>query len=87
MEICLACHHRIVVDDNRIQLGLPEVTLVCFQVEEEPLDCPVCSVWSMPSHIWMEGKKLRPQQALRAGFIHELVDTVEDLIPAAKSWF
>ncbi|MDX1818463.1 MAG: enoyl-CoA hydratase-related protein, partial [Marinobacter sp.] len=27
LEIALACHHRIVLDDERIQLGLPEVTL------------------------------------------------------------
>jgi 3-hydroxyacyl-CoA dehydrogenase/enoyl-CoA hydratase/3-hydroxybutyryl-CoA epimerase len=27
LEIALACHHRIVVDDNKVDLGLPEVTL------------------------------------------------------------
>ena len=27
LEICLACHHRIVVDDSKIQLGFPEVQL------------------------------------------------------------
>lgn len=27
LEITLACHHRIAVDDNKIDLGLPEVTL------------------------------------------------------------
>ena len=27
LEIALACHHRIVADDNRIELGVPEVTL------------------------------------------------------------
>lgn len=26
-EICLACHHRIALDDPSLQLGLPEVTL------------------------------------------------------------
>ena len=26
-EVALACHHRVVVDDLRIQLGMPEVTL------------------------------------------------------------
>ena len=27
LEITLACHHRIVVDDPKVELGLPEVTL------------------------------------------------------------
>ena len=27
LEIALACHHRVVVDDPKVQLGLPEVTL------------------------------------------------------------
>ncbi|MDQ4008343.1 MAG: enoyl-CoA hydratase-related protein, partial [Actinomycetota bacterium] len=27
LEIALACHHRVVADDPRVQLGLPEVTL------------------------------------------------------------
>ncbi|MEO9586495.1 MAG: enoyl-CoA hydratase/isomerase family protein, partial [Marinobacter sp.] len=27
LEICLACHHRVVLDEDKIQLGLPEVTL------------------------------------------------------------
>src|SRR5680860_1454732 len=27
LEIALACHHRIVVDDDKVELGLPEVTL------------------------------------------------------------
>jgi len=27
LEIALACHHRIVVDDPKIQLGFPEVQL------------------------------------------------------------
>ncbi len=27
LEIALACHHRIVADDNRIEIGVPEVTL------------------------------------------------------------
>src|SRR5262249_45663523 len=27
LEIMLACHHRIVVDDSKIQLGFPEVQL------------------------------------------------------------
>src|ERR1017187_2260752 len=26
-EICLACHHRIAVNDSKIQIGLPEVLL------------------------------------------------------------
>ena len=27
LEICLACHHRVVLDDPKLQLGFPEVQL------------------------------------------------------------
>src|SRR5437763_12365845 len=27
LEICLACHHRIALDDSKVQLGFPEVQL------------------------------------------------------------
>lgn len=27
LELALACHHRVAIDDDRTQLGLPEVTL------------------------------------------------------------
>ncbi len=85
-EICLACHHRIAVDDNRIQLGLPEVTLGLLPGGGGTTRLPRLLGMEKAFPYLIEGKKLRPQQALKVGLIHALVDTTEDLIPAAKTW-
>ncbi len=34
----------------------------------------------------LEGKKIRPEQALKSGLVNQLVNTQEELIPAAKQW-
>jgi 3-hydroxyacyl-CoA dehydrogenase/enoyl-CoA hydratase/3-hydroxybutyryl-CoA epimerase len=34
----------------------------------------------------LEGKKIRPEQALKSGLVNQLVDSQEMLIPAAKEW-
>jgi 3-hydroxyacyl-CoA dehydrogenase/enoyl-CoA hydratase/3-hydroxybutyryl-CoA epimerase len=34
----------------------------------------------------LEGKKLRPEQALKSGLVNQLVDSQDMLIPAAKEW-
>ncbi|MDO6575548.1 hypothetical protein Q4528_15660, partial [Staphylococcus pasteuri_A] len=34
----------------------------------------------------LEGKQLRPDAALKMGLVEEMVETVEELVPAAKAW-
>ncbi|AXX32989.1 enoyl-CoA hydratase/isomerase family protein [Actinosynnema pretiosum subsp. pretiosum] len=86
LEIALACHHRVVLDDDRIKLGLPEVTLgllpggggVTRMVRMLGLQA------ALP--LLMEGKQLRPKRALEAGFVDELASSKEDLLAKARAW-
>lgn len=85
-EICLASHHRIAINNPKLKVGLPEVTLgllpggggVARMVRLLGLEA------AFP--FLMEGKQVNPEKALKAGLIHELADDANDLITKAKTW-
>lgn len=87
LEITLACHHRIAVDDDKIKLGLPEVSLgllpggggVTRLVRMLGI-APALMDWLL------QGQQRTPAQAKDKGVIDELVATREELVPAAKAW-
>ncbi|MFN8287869.1 MAG: 3-hydroxyacyl-CoA dehydrogenase NAD-binding domain-containing protein [Chitinophagales bacterium] len=85
-ELALACHRRIVIDNPKIQLGLPEVSLGLM-----PGGGGVTRVVRLlglqPALQYInESKKVTPAQALADGLIHELARDKEDLIAKAKAW-
>ncbi|WP_372729778.1 3-hydroxyacyl-CoA dehydrogenase NAD-binding domain-containing protein [Nocardioides sp.] len=86
-EICLAANHRILVDDNRVEVGLPESTLGLL-----PGGGGVTRVVRLlglqPAlmDVLLPGTRFKPQAALEKGLVHELVATREELVPAAKAW-
>ena len=87
LEIALACHHRIAVNDPKIQFGLPEVTLGLL-----PGGGGVTRIVRMLgiadglTKVLLQGQRLDPAAAQRLGIIDELVDTGAELIAAAKRW-
>ncbi|WP_370248420.1 3-hydroxyacyl-CoA dehydrogenase NAD-binding domain-containing protein [Nocardioides sp.] len=87
LEITLACNRRIVVNDPRIPLGLPEVSLGLL-----PGGGGVTRIVRMFGlqdglmGVLLEGKQFRPDAALKQGLVDELVDSADDLIPTAKAW-
>jgi 3-hydroxyacyl-CoA dehydrogenase/enoyl-CoA hydratase/3-hydroxybutyryl-CoA epimerase len=87
LEIALATHHRIVVDDPKIQLGLPEVSLGLL-----PGGGGVTRITRMLGianglmQVLLQGQRLRPAKALEIGVVSELVASPDDLLPAAKKW-
>ena len=85
-EICLACHHRITVNDSRILIGLPEVLLGLLPGGGGTQRLPRLIGIQEALPFLLEGKKIRPEQALKSGLVDQLVDSQEQLIPAAKQW-
>ncbi|MBP6732085.1 MAG: enoyl-CoA hydratase/isomerase family protein [Chitinophagales bacterium] len=85
-EIPLACHRRIVIDNPKIQIGLPEVTLGLLP-GGGGVTRMVRLLGLQPSLGYLtEGKKVSPQDALRDGLIHELATDKADLLAKAKAW-
>lgn len=86
LEIALACHHRIVLNDNNIQLGLPEVTLGLLPGGGGTQRLPRMIGLEAAFPLLMEGKKLRPSAAQKAGIIDELADSPEDMLAKARAF-
>ncbi|QOK22933.1 enoyl-CoA hydratase/isomerase family protein [Janibacter indicus] len=87
LELALATHHRIAVDDPKIKLGLPEVTLGLL-----PGGGGVTRLVRMLGIQealmgWLlQGQQYAPATAHAKGVIDQLVATREELVPAAKAW-
>lgn len=85
-EICLACNAQVMVRDKKAIVGLPEVTLgllaggggVVRTVNKIGLEKALPYL--------LEGKKVNADAALKSGLINEVVDSLDELIPAAKAW-
>ncbi|MQB14485.1 3-hydroxyacyl-CoA dehydrogenase [Pseudomonas lactis] len=85
-EICLACHHRVALDDKSVQLGLPEVTLGLLPGGGGVVRMVRMLGLEKALPYLLEGKKVRPAQALQAGLIDELAADREALLAQACAW-
>ncbi|HET6447653.1 MAG TPA: enoyl-CoA hydratase-related protein, partial [Conexibacter sp.] len=87
LEICLACHHRIVVDDPKAQLGCPEVTFGLLPgAGGVTRSVRLLGVVPALQHVLLRGQRHQPAAAKELGLVDEIVATREELIPAAKQW-
>ncbi|OOV95533.1 3-hydroxyacyl-CoA dehydrogenase NAD-binding domain-containing protein [Pseudomonas sp. MF4836] len=85
-EICLACHHRIALDDQTLQIGLPEVTLGLLPGGGGVVRMVRMLGLEKALPYLLEGKKVRPQQALQAGLVDELASDREQMLAKARAW-
>ena len=85
LELTLACHYRVVADDSKIQLGLPEIKVGLFPggggTQRLPRLIGVLAALMAIS----EGKSFRPKDALAAGVVHAVVPAA-DVLQNAKDW-
>lgn len=85
-EICLACHYRVALDDKSVQLGLPEVTLGLLPGGGGVVRMVRMLGLEKALPYLLEGKKVRPQQALQAGLVNELAADREALLAQSRAW-
>ncbi len=85
-EICLACHWRIALDASHVQLGLPEVTLGLLPGGGGVVRMVRLLGLEKALPYLVEGKKVRPQEALKAGLIHDIATDSDDLLAKARAW-
>ncbi len=85
-ELCLACNRRIVVDASHAVVGLPEVTLGLLPGAGGVVRLTALIGLEKALPLLLEGKQLRPAEALKQGLVDEIVPTLEELVPAAKAW-
>ncbi|MEZ4860362.1 MAG: 3-hydroxyacyl-CoA dehydrogenase NAD-binding domain-containing protein [Caldilineaceae bacterium] len=86
LELALACHYRIAIDDDRIQLGFPEVGLGLLP-GAGGVARTVRLIGLEQGMEWLsQNKKYSPRQALAAGMIHAVATDRDDLIVQAQDW-
>jgi len=86
LELALACNHRVVWNDRSVQLGFPEVTLGLLPGGGGVVKAIYLMGLMASNEYLLEGKRVAPAKALESGLIDATVDTLEELVPAAKSW-
>ena len=86
LEIALACHHRIILDDGQARLGLPEVKLGLLPGGGGTQRLPRL-VGMQQALQWMsEGSDVRAAQALKSGLVDALATSADDLHAQARAW-
>ncbi|MBA3781076.1 MAG: enoyl-CoA hydratase/isomerase family protein [Nocardioides sp.] len=87
LEIALACNHRIAVDDNRTEIGLPEASLGLLPGGGGVTRVVrMLGIQSALMDVLLQGTRFKPAQAKEKGLVDELVGSQDELAPAAKAW-
>lgn len=85
-ELALSCHHRIALNDARIQVGLPEVSLGVLPGAGGTQRLPRTVGIQAALDIILQGKMVRAPKAVKSGLVDALADSPEALRSAAEAW-
>lgn len=87
LELALACHHRVAVDDPRIRFGLPEVTLGLLPGGGGVTRLVrMLGIQTALMDWLLQGQQRTPADAAARGVVDELVPAAAELVPAARAW-
>lgn len=84
-ELCLGCNARILADDPRAEVGLPEVTLGLLPGAGGCVRLPALIGLEAALPLLLEGRRLTPAEALKAGLVDAVV-APSGVLAAAKAW-
>lgn len=85
LELCLACHYRVIVDDPKAIVGQPEVTIGLLPGGGGTQRLPRLIGIDQALPLLLSGRHLKPAEALQLGVVHAVVPAA-DLIASAKRW-
>ena len=85
LELTLACHYRVVADDSKIQLGLPEIKVGLFPGGGGTQRLTRLIGVQAAMTAMSAGSSWRPNDARGAGVVHEVVARGTE-VEAAKAW-
>jgi len=84
-EVCLACHYRVIADDPKAFVGLPEVKVGLLPGGGGTQRMPRLIGVTQSLPYLLEGGNIPAAEAKKLGLVHEVVPAGE-LIAAAKRW-
>jgi 3-hydroxyacyl-CoA dehydrogenase / enoyl-CoA hydratase / 3-hydroxybutyryl-CoA epimerase len=88
LEIALAAHHRVIVDDAKAVVGFPEVNLGLLPgAGGVTRTVRMIGIANALMQVLLQGmKRFKPAEAKEVGLVDQIVLSADDLIPAAKRW-
>ncbi|WP_201583410.1 3-hydroxyacyl-CoA dehydrogenase NAD-binding domain-containing protein [Psychrobacter jeotgali] len=86
LELALACHYRIAIDNPKTKLGLPEVKLGLLPGGGGTQRLPRLVGIQKALELMTQGKELRPKAALDIGLIDATATDNDDMLAQAKAW-
>jgi len=87
LELALACHHRIAIDDDRAVFGLPEVTLGLLPGGGGVTrTVRMLGIVSALMDVLVQGQRHRAGRAHELGLIDALVADADALLASARGW-
>jgi len=85
LELALACHHRVVVDNPKVLLGLPEVTLGLLPAGGGTQRLPRLIGLKAATELILSGRYIHPDEALDLAIVDQLAKE-EELLATAEKW-
>lgn len=85
LELALACHYRVVMDNPKILLGLPEVTLGLLPAGGGTQRLPRLIGLKAAADLILSGRYVNPAEALELGIVDRVVSE-NDLLETAEKW-
>jgi len=86
-EIALACHRRIVIDDPRIEIGQPEVSLGLLPGANGVVRViRMLGIQKGLMEVLLQGQRLKPAKAKEIGLVDEIVADRATLLARAREW-
>jgi 3-hydroxyacyl-CoA dehydrogenase/enoyl-CoA hydratase/3-hydroxybutyryl-CoA epimerase len=85
-ELALACHRRILVNDPKVVVGVPEVKVGLLPGSGGTQRLPRIAGLKTALDLLLSGRAVQGAEALELGIVDEVVSR-EQLIAAARAWF
>ncbi len=85
LEICLACHYRIVADNPKLNLGFPEVMVGLLPGAGGTQRLPRLMGVQPALPYLLQGKNMNPEKALANNVVHAIAP-LDEIILKAKAW-
>lgn len=84
-ELALACHYRVIVDDTKALVGLPEVNVGLLPGSGGTVRLGIFTGMKTALDLLLSGRSVAPAEALSLGIVDEVVPAAQ-LIERARAW-
>ncbi|MFZ6730887.1 3-hydroxyacyl-CoA dehydrogenase NAD-binding domain-containing protein [Undibacterium sp. Ji42W] len=86
LELALACHYRVALDHPKAKIGFPEVSLGLLPGAGGVVRTVRLLGLQEAMPYLVESRQLAPAAAVKAGLVHALASSHDDMLQQARAW-